>query len=226
MCLINSGDMLDKFWNGASSGCPDGLAPWLRDRGSLTQRIQQRCARFAVRGVRSGLARIALDEAALLGVAPQHLAWSREVFLYADDQPVVFAHSACARQHLRGAWSAVSGLGNKPLGALLFAHPLVERRPLHYKALRSAHPLYQSAAAALTGMAVATPDNETCHARSPLLNPLPQAGEEANDRYASSTLINPPGRLWARRSLFYLHGAPLLVTEVFLPEILRLAQAA
>ena len=186
MCLINYGDMLDKFWNGASLGCPDGLAPWLRDRGSLTQRIQQRCARFAVRGVRSGLARIALDEAALLGVAPQHLAWSREVFLYADDQPVVFAHSACARQHLRGAWSAVSGLGNKPLGALLFTHPLVERRPLHYKALRGAHPLYQSAAAALD---------------------------------------HPPGRLWARRSLFYLHGAPLLVTEVFLPEILRLAQA-
>lgn len=177
----------DEFWHGAAPGCQADLAPWLRDHGSLTQRIQQRCTRFAVRGVRSGLACIAPDEAALLGVAPQHLAYSREVFLYADDQPVVFAHSACARQHLRGAWSAVRGLGNRPLGALLFAHPLVERKPLHYKALRSAHPLYQRAAAVLS---------------------------------------NPPGRLWARRSLFYLHGAPLLVTEVFLPEILRLAKPA
>jgi chorismate--pyruvate lyase len=175
----------DEFWHGAALGCATGLSPWLRDRGSLTQRIQQRCTRFAVRGVRSGLARIALDEAALLDVAPQHLAYSREVFLYADDIPVVFAHSACARQHLRGAWSAVRGLGNKPLGALLFAHPLVERKPLHYKALRSAHPLY---------------------------------------RRATAMLGNPPGRLWARRSLFYLHGAPLLVTEVFLPEILHLAK--
>jgi len=180
-------DMFDKFWNGASLGCPAGFAPWLRDHGSLTQRIQQRCTRFAVHGVRSGLARIAPDESALLGVAPQHLAWSREVFLYADGRPVVFAHSACARQHLRGAWSAVRGLGNKPLGALLFAHPLVERKPLYYKALRSAHPLYQRAAAVLN---------------------------------------NPPGRLWARRSLFYLHGTPLLVTEVFLPEILRLNKLA
>ena len=177
----------DEFWRGAALGCGAGLAPWLRDRGSLTQRIQQRCAHFAVQGVRSGLARIALDEAALLGVASPHLAWSREVFLYADGIPVVFAHSACARQHLRGAWSAVGGLGNKPLGALLFAHPLVERRPLHYRALRGAHPLYQRAAAVLG---------------------------------------HPPGRLWARRSLFYLHGAPLLVTEVFLPEILRLAKPA
>lgn len=175
----------DRFWHGAALGCAACLAPWLRDRGSLTQRIQQRCTRFAVHGVRSDLARIAPDEAALLGIAPQHLAWSREVFLYADGVPVVFAHSTCARQHLRGAWSAVSGLGNKPLGALLFAHPLVERKPLHYKVLRSTHPLY---------------------------------------RRATAVLDNPPDRLWARRSLFYLHGTPLLVTEIFLPEILCLAK--
>jgi len=175
----------DKFWNGAALGCPDDLAPWLHDHGSLTQRIQRHCARFAVHGVRSGLARIAPDEAALLGVMPQHFAWSREVFLYADNRPVVFAHSACARQQLRGTWSAVHNLGSKPLGALLFAHPLVKRKPLHYKALRNTHPLYRRAIAALD---------------------------------------NPPDRLWARRSLFYLHGAPLLVTEVFLPEILRLAK--
>lgn len=164
-------------------GCETGIAPWLHDHGSLTLRIQQRCGRFAVQGVRSGLARIAFDEAALLGIAPHQFAWSREVFLYADDQPVVFAHSTCARQHLRGAWSSIRALGNRPLGAVLFAHPLVERQPLHYKALHAHHPLYRSAAAALD---------------------------------------IAPDRLWARRSLFYLHDAPLLVTEVFLPEILKL----
>ena len=31
-----------------------------------------------------------------------------------------------------------------------------------------------------------------------------------------------PRSLWARRSLFRLHNSPILVTEVFLPEILRL----
>lgn len=178
---------LDRFWHGAALGCEAGLAPWLRDHGSLTQRIRQRCARFEVRNVRGGLARIALDESALLGIAPHQLAWSREVFLCADDRPVVFAHSACARQHLSGAWTALRGLGNQPLGALLFAHPLVERQPLHYQVLRAHHPLYRRAAAA------------------------------SND---------PPARLWARRSLFYLHDAPLLVTEVFLPGILRLTDAA
>jgi chorismate--pyruvate lyase len=180
----------DEFWNGAALGCAADLAPWLHDRGSLTQRIQQRCRNFAVCNVRSGLARIALDESALLGIAPQQLAYSREVFLYADGQPVVFAHSALAREHLRGAWSAVRTIGNKPLGALLFAHPLVERKPLHYHALRNTHPLYQRAVMVLNGSS----HNATIQAH----------------------------RLWARRSLFYLHDAPLLVTEVFLPGILLL----
>ena len=177
----------DRFWHSAALGCGAGLAVWLRDRGSLTQRIRRHSEHFAVHPLRSGLAHIASDEAALLGVAPQRLAWSREVFLYADGRPVVFAHSACARQHLCGAWAAVRNLGDRPLGALLFAHPLVERKPLHYKVLRSDHPLYQRAATALG---------------------------------------DPPRRLWARRSLFYLHDTPLLVTEVFLPEILRLAEPA
>jgi chorismate--pyruvate lyase len=179
--------MSDKFWHGAAIGCGAELAPWLRDHGSLTQRIQQRCNRFAVRNVHSGLARIAPDESALLGIAAQQLAYAREVYLYADDQPVVFAHSVVAQQHLYGAWAAVCGLGNKPLGAMLFAHPLVERKPLHYKALRDTHPLYQ---------------------------------------HAASELSDPPQRLWARRSLFLLHDAPLLVTEVFLPRILLLTESA
>ena len=173
----------DPFWHGAALGCEAGFTPWLHDRGSLTQHIRQRCERFAVRPVTSGLARIAYDESALLGIAPQQLAYSREVFLYADDQPVVFAHSVVAPQHLRGAWHALQHLGQRPLGALLFAHPLVQRAPLRYKALKPHHVLY---------------------------------------RHAAAVLDNPPSRLLARRSLFTLHCAPLLVTEVFLPEILRL----
>lgn len=177
----------DRFWHGAAIGCGAVLAPWLRDRGSLTQRIRLRCRQFAVQGVRDGLARIAYDEAALLGVAPRQLAWSREVFLMADGRPVVFAHSALAREQLHGVWSALGTLGNRPLGGYLFAHPLVQRKPLHYRALARAHPLYLRAAAVLQ---------------------------------------DPPDRLWARRSLFYLEDSPLLVTEVFLPGILSLAEPA
>lgn len=155
----------------------------MRDHGSLTRRIQQRCTRFAVVPVRHGLARIAHDESSVLQLPARQHAYSREVYLHADGQAVVFAHSTCAAEHLSGAWQAMSGLGSRSLGSLLFTHPLVRRQPLQYLALRPHHPLYQRAA---------------------------------------TVLSTAPTVLYARRSLFHLHGAPLLVTEVFLPDILVL----
>lgn len=41
-------------------------------------------------------------------------------------------------------------------------------------------------------------------------------------RRACAALRNRPGHLWARRSLFTLDKSPILVTEVFLPGILKL----
>ncbi len=174
--------MRDIYWQSLSLGSA-GYTPWLHDHGSLTRRIQQRCKQFSVQPLCSGLARVAFDEAALLGFPFDRFAFSREVLLCADGKPVVFAHSTCDKSHLNGSWRAMSGLGNRSLGTLLFTHPLVKRHPLHFKALQSHHPLYKRAVAELG---------------------------------------NNPERLWARRSLFSLYNAPLLVTEVFLPEILKL----
>ncbi len=175
--------MSDSYWQNFLPGTAAGYARWLRDHGSLTLRIQQRCTAFSVRNVGSCLATAALDETALLGLSPRQKIYTREVFLYADGMPVIFAHSVVAQHHLRGAWHAIRNLGSKPLGALLFAHPLVKRAPLHYKALKQQHSLHHRAVKALDAA---------------------------------------PEFLWARRSLFTLHDAPLLVTEVFLPHILKL----
>ncbi|HYC47106.1 MAG TPA: chorismate lyase [Burkholderiales bacterium] len=41
-------------------------------------------------------------------------------------------------------------------------------------------------------------------------------------RRLSAHVRDAPRALWARRSLFRLHNSPILVTEVFLPEILSL----
>ena len=160
-------------------------AAWLHDHGSLTRRIQQRSKQFHVRNVYNGLNMASRDEINVLNVPRQQHIYTREVLLYADNKPVVFAHSVVATHHLYHAWHALQHLGNRPLGALLFSHPLVQRAPLRYKALKPDHPLYRQAA--------------------PELNTLPP-------------------RLWARRSVFTLHGASLLVTEVFLPDILKLEQ--
>lgn len=160
-----------------------GYAEWLHDHGSLTKRIQQRCKNFHVQNIYTGLEKSSQDEIAILKVPRQQHIYTREVFLFGDNQPLVFAHSVVAAQHLRGAWHTLQHMGSRPLGAFLFTHPLVQRAPLSYKALKSGHPLY---------------------------------------RHAVKILDTPPPKLWARRSVFTLHGAPLLVSEVFLPGILGL----
>ena len=93
----------------------------------------------------------------------------------------MFAHSVLPRGSLRGAWNGLGRLGNKPLGATLFANPKVKRTPLSYKKLTPNHALYQ---------------------------------------HAIQYLTQKPSYLWARRSIFSLNCANIMVTEVFLPQLL------
>ena len=156
--------------------------PWLIDVGSLTARLQQRYNKFAVKPVAVKYAKPIQDEAALLHLPAYKVALIREVLLIGNNQPVVFAHSVLPRASLRGAWNGLGRLGNKPLGATLFANPKVKRTPLEYKKLPRQHPI---------SMRVA------------------------------EHMQTSPKALWARRSVFNLNCARILVTEVFLPQLLK-----
>lgn len=127
------------------------------------------------------------DEGALLHLQPHELAYVREVVLTCNDRPVVFAHSVAGASALRGPWAALTLLGSRPLGEVLFSNPRVVRGCLQYRRVDVRHPLLSQAV---------------------------RAG-----------VVPPRAALWARRSLFSLHGQPLLVTEVFLPAILRVKEA-
>ena len=154
---------------------------WLIDDGSLTARLKGRFKDFAVRPTLLKNTRAFTDESALLGLKASQHALIREVLLMGGNQPVVFAHSVLPRASLRGAWNGLGKLGNKPLGATLFANPKVKRTPLEYKKLPKHHPI---------SMRVA------------------------------EHLHTSPKALWARRSIFSLNCAKILVTEVFLEQLL------
>ena len=156
--------------------------PWLIDKGSLTARLQQRYANFSVNKVSLKYAKPLADEANLLALKPHQHALIREVLLMGNHQPVVFAHSVLPRTSLRGAWNKLGRLGNKPLGAVLFANAKVKRTPLEYKNLSRQNPISMRVAAHLNIQ---------------------------------------PKTLWARRSVFQLKCANILVTEIFLPQILK-----
>ena len=122
---------------------------WLIDSHSLTMRLQQRYADFKVIPSRVVYAKPFLDETSPLAISLRKKALIREVQLRGNNQLVVFAHSVLPRKSLRGGWLGLSRLGNKPLGATLFANPKVTRSPLSYKKLSPHHALYQHATKSL-----------------------------------------------------------------------------
>ena len=172
----------DTFWQPAPAAA-GRYRPWLTDAGSLTARVTARCGDFRVRVLFQGLRRPDRDERFVFAHRGRAGVLVREVFLCCGDTPVVFAHTVLEPHDLRGVWRGVAKLGNRPLGAALFADPRIHRHPLHTRKLNAHHELRRRL-----------------------------------ERYGAQL----PGSLWARRSLFHLHDSPILVTEVFLPEILRL----
>ena len=126
----------------------NGLRDWLTDPGSLTARLQLHGV-FTLRLLRQGLARPNPDEAALLGQSAGRLARIREVALYCDNRVLVFAHTVLSRAPRGPLCRWLDRLGERSLGALLFAHPGFARGPLHCRRLDARHPLYARAMAAL-----------------------------------------------------------------------------
>ncbi|MDD5241771.1 MAG: chorismate lyase [Sulfuricella sp.] len=123
--------------------------PWLLDRGSLTRRIQMRCAAFSVRHVRQRNGMAMPSERRMAALKHHSHALLRDVFLYCGETPMIFAHSVLPAASLHGSWQALGRLGDKPLGAVLFANPKVRRTPLRFKKLYPRDTLYRLASAVL-----------------------------------------------------------------------------
>jgi chorismate--pyruvate lyase len=100
----------------------------LLDPGSLTRRLREACpGQFRVGVLREYWARPLLSEAQLLGVEPGRYVWTREVQLFCDVQPWVFARTMIPAATLRGGEQRLKRLGDRPLGELLFTDPCAQR---------------------------------------------------------------------------------------------------
>ncbi len=107
---------------------PEQWRDWLLDRSSLTLRLQQACSgRFRVELLSQRLERPMLSEARALRRPPQELAVVRQVRLRCDDEAWVFARTVIPLPSLRRGLRQLALLGNRPLGAVLFADPTMHR---------------------------------------------------------------------------------------------------
>ncbi|MDF2179263.1 chorismate lyase [Aliiglaciecola sp. CAU 1673] len=117
------------------------LKNWLLDTSSLTERLQSHCRQFRVQVLGQATAPLMADELLKMGAEPYLV---REVILWGDDMPWVFARSLlpstlCEQEH-----GKLANLGDRPLGSILFNDPLFTRLPFEITCLPEEHPLLGS----------------------------------------------------------------------------------
>lgn len=128
------------------AGVPAIVRPWLVDEGSLTRRLTQACAdRFHVEVLYQGWQRPMINEAMRLGLPLQQQALIRMVLLYCGNIPRVFARTVIPYSTLRGPLRFLSRLGNRPLGAVLFADPGIQREEMELAQMDRRHSLFHMA---------------------------------------------------------------------------------
>jgi len=130
----------------ARHGASAELLDWLLDPTSLTRRLQQSCGgQFRVEPTGQYWQRPMLNEAQALGVLPHERCFVREVRLLCDDQPWVFARTVIPVRTLTGPRRRLSRLGKKPLGAVLFADPSMQRSGIEIASLVPGQTLFTRA---------------------------------------------------------------------------------
>jgi len=162
-------------------GATNEQLDWLLDSSSLTRRLQQVCkGQLRVIPVRQHWHMPQLNEAQALGIRPRELCFIREVHLWCESRPWVYARTVIPVSTLTGNQRRLTRLGKKSLGAVLFADPGMQRSHIEIARLKVGQILFEAAV-------------------------LP--------------LAERPEEVWGRRSVFSLDKKPLLVSEIFLPEI-------
>lgn len=112
------------------------LRGWLLDPSSLTARLKAHCQDFRVEVL--GQEIIACDAAEAnddIHVGAQVLV--REVLLYCDDIPQVFARSLLPLSSLTGEQQQLAHLGTQSLGQVLFNHPDLLRKKIEISAFNA-----------------------------------------------------------------------------------------
>jgi chorismate--pyruvate lyase len=112
------------------------LLNWLLDPSSLTARLSKRCQQFRVEVLGQEIQPCSIEESTTdIGVGEQVLV--REVLLYCDDVPQVFARSLLPLKSLTGEEQELAHLGNQSLGQVLFSKTDLIRKCIEISAFSS-----------------------------------------------------------------------------------------
>ncbi len=107
---------------------PAWVDGWLFDASSLTARLIKRCGQsFNVRLLSQSYALINAEEKSVMGLSHNHAALVREVLLCDNQTPLVYARTVIPVSTLKGPLRCYANMGERPLGAMLFADRTMRR---------------------------------------------------------------------------------------------------
>jgi chorismate--pyruvate lyase len=113
---------------------------WLMDSGSLTKKLVQKAnGNFRVSVLSQSIRPVLLSEQRVLLIPHRQWALIREVVLYGNNSPWVYARTAIPLNTLKGSLRRLHYLGNKPLGEQLFTDPSMQRGKLQIAKFLPSH---------------------------------------------------------------------------------------
>lgn len=116
---------------------PRNMRPWLLDHGSLTAKLIARShGDFRVQVLRQVTARPLLSEQRALGLRSGERVLVREVLLFGEGEPWVFARSLVPLRSLSGRLRRLRYLRDRPLGAFLFAQSGLQRGAMEVSCIK------------------------------------------------------------------------------------------
>lgn len=116
---------------------------WMGDAGSLTRSMIRSCrGGFQVEVVAQDRGDAFPSEALLLDAGPPQATLVREVRLYCGREAWVFARTLIPMGSLRGPAHALTRLGRRPLGEVLFSDPTTRRLKVEVARITPRHRLF------------------------------------------------------------------------------------
>jgi chorismate--pyruvate lyase len=192
--LYNNDEHRKDFWTNISEVNADHLPlsvnEWIRKPFVLSEALRRVCNNFSVKISDQSVKPLYSDEISALKCYSCESGYVRETYLGDPTNPLVYARVSMPESTYAAYKSELDSLGTRPIGeTLLYKDPSLTRSEFEVKRLSQ---------------------NDELLFDSLVHHQFHRAVIERNARGQE---------LWARRSVFKINGHPLLITEVFMPDI-------
>ena len=102
------------------------ILSWLNESGSITSRIKS-FSNFRLKLLRDGPGEVDITEDDLI-VANYEENNTREVILYSDEKPLIYAKSIIPLETIKLGLGVLGSLKENPLGDILFSNPEIKKK--------------------------------------------------------------------------------------------------